>query len=81
MNEVVKCNYFNTNFIPVIGEIVLDYAKTDSFVIFMCVEGSAEISIFNNSETIQFGETLLIPSTAENVVIKSEGCKLLEVTV
>jgi mannose-6-phosphate isomerase len=81
LNTVAACQYFKTNFIPVTGTVTLDYAKTDSFVIFMCVEGGAEISIFGNTETISFGETVLIPATAENVLISSAGCELLEVTV
>ncbi|NOR29268.1 MAG: mannose-6-phosphate isomerase [Lutibacter sp.] len=81
LNNVVNCSYFKTNFIPVSGKVELDYSKTDSFVIFMCVEGSAAITIFNTTETIQFGETVLIPAIAETVIISSENCKLLEVTV
>ena len=81
LNKVADCQYFKTNFIPVSGEVLLDYSSSDSFVIFMCVGGSAEISIFGNTETINFGETILIPATAENVLISSNGCELLEVTV
>jgi hypothetical protein len=33
------------------------------------------------SETINYGETILITATAEKVVIASKNCKLLEVTV
>jgi len=81
-NNIVSCNYFKTNFIPVVGKKVIDYSKTDSFVIFMCVEGNARISIFDNSETIIYGETILIPATAEKVTITTKtGCKLLEITV
>lgn len=81
LNEVVSCKYFRTNFIPVVSKKVIDYSNKDSFVIFMCVEGSAEISIFNNSEIIEFGETILIPAIADEVIIVSENCKLLEITV
>ncbi len=80
LNEVVKCEYFKTNFIPVEGALELDYSATDSFVIFMCVEGNATISVEGTTETINFGETILIPATAKNVIIKGD-CNLLEVTV
>ncbi len=81
-NNIVTCTYFKTNFLPVVNEKVIDYSKTDSFVIFMCVEGNATISIFDNSETVIFGETVLIPAIAEEVRITSRtGCKLLEITV
>ncbi|WP_456423785.1 type I phosphomannose isomerase catalytic subunit [Lutibacter sp.] len=82
LNNIVACNYFKTNFIPVVHEKVIDYSKTDSFVIFMCVEGNAIISIFDNSEIIIYGETILIPAIAEKVTITTKmGCKLLEITV
>jgi mannose-6-phosphate isomerase len=81
LNTLITCPYFKTNFIPVEGEINLDYSKTDSFVIFMCVEGSGSISINNNLEAINYGETILIPATATSVFINSSNCKLLEVTV
>ena len=81
LNKVVTCNYFKTNFIPICGEVILDYSQLDSFVIFICVEGNAEIKIFNSSESIKFGETMLIPAVAKKVLIVSENCKLLEVTV
>ncbi|WP_372793498.1 hypothetical protein [Lutibacter sp.] len=81
LNIVVSCPYFKTNFIPVVNKTVLDYSQIDSFVIFMCVEVSAEISIFDNSEIIKTGETILIPAIANTVIIISENCKLLEVTV
>ncbi|WP_298286424.1 type I phosphomannose isomerase catalytic subunit [uncultured Lutibacter sp.] len=80
LNEVVKCEYFKTNYIPVEGDLELEYTTTDSFVIFMCVEGNANISICGNTETINFGETILIPASVKNVLVEGE-CKLLEVTV
>ncbi len=80
LNNVVKCEYFKTNFIPVAQELELDYATTDSFVIFMCVEGNATITVNGISEVINFGETVLVPATTKNVTIKGT-CNLLEVTV
>jgi len=81
LNTVAKCEYFTTNFIHVVGEKELDYSKTDSFVIFMCVQGNATISIDDYFENLNFGETVLIPATADNVFIESKNCKLLEVTI
>lgn len=81
LNTVVKCDYFTTNFIHVVGDKELDYSKTDSFVIFMCVQGNATISMDDYAENLNFGETVLIPATAEKVIIASKNCKLLEITV
>ncbi len=81
LNTIVKCEYFTTNFIHVVGEKELDYSQTDSFIVFMCVQGKATISMGAHSETLNYGETVLIPATAEKVLIASKNCKLLEVTV
>jgi mannose-6-phosphate isomerase len=82
LNKLIYCKYFKTNIIPVEGKIKLDYSKKDSFVIFMCVEGSSEISISGNSETISIGETVLIPALTKIVEINSNiFCELLEVSV
>lgn len=81
LNTIVKCEYFTTNFIHVVGEKELDYSQTDSFVVFMCVQGKATISMGAHSEIINYGETVLIPATAEKVIIATKNCKLLEVTV
>lgn len=81
LNTIVKCPYFTTNFIHVVGEKELDYSETDSFVVFMCVEGFGTISMDEHSENLHFGETVLIPASANKVMIVSKNCKLLEVTV
>ncbi|MDF1517773.1 MAG: type I phosphomannose isomerase catalytic subunit [Lutibacter sp.] len=81
LNTIVKCEYFTTNFIHVVGEKELDYAQIDSFVVFMCVQGKATISMGTHTETLNYGETVLIPASAETVIITSKNCKLLEVTV
>lgn len=81
LNTIVKCEYFTTNYIHIVGEKELDYEKTDSFVIFICVQGKAIISIDKYTEMLDLGETVLIPATANKVKIASKNCKLLEVTV
>ncbi len=80
-NQLASCAYFTTNFIPVEGEITKDYSGVDSFVIFMCVEGSATITVDGNAEHIKMGETVLIPAENKQVIIQSEGCELLEVYI
>ncbi len=81
LNNIVKCKYFTTNFIHVVGEKELDYGETDSFIIFMCVKGNATITMGEHLEILNYGETLLIPANADKVIIASKNCKLLEVTV
>ena len=80
-STVASCEYFTTNFLPVRGEVVKDYRHLDSFVIYMCVSGEAEVEIDGNTEHFQQGQTLLIPAQNEKVSISSEDCELLEVYI
>ncbi|MBW8331452.1 MAG: class I mannose-6-phosphate isomerase [Prolixibacteraceae bacterium] len=81
--ELVKCNYFTTNLLDLNRDVEKDYNKLDSFVIYICLEGEVNIETESGSETIQKGETILIPASIENVLLKpaSTSAKLLEVYV
>jgi mannose-6-phosphate isomerase len=81
--ELVKCNYFTTNLLDLDGPVEKDYNKLDSFVIYICLEGEVKIETESGSETIQKGETILIPASIENVLLKpaSTSAKLLEVYI
>lgn len=80
-SEIASCKYFITNFLPVKGELEKDYRRLNSFVVLICVAGSAVIRTGDFSEKIEKGETILIPALAEEVKITSGGCELLEVFI
>ncbi|MDT0687427.1 type I phosphomannose isomerase catalytic subunit [Autumnicola psychrophila] len=80
-SNIARCQYFTTNFLPVKGKVKKDYSELDSFVIYMCVSGEAEISINGNSENIKQGQTVLIPAKIQKVDIQGENCELLEVSI
>ncbi|MGB7785289.1 MAG: type I phosphomannose isomerase catalytic subunit [Salinimicrobium sp.] len=81
-NNIADCKYFTTNYLPLKGSLEKDYSALDSFVIYMCVSGKAQISVEGNSETIERGQTLLIPAKNDKVALSSEaGAELLEVYV
>lgn len=80
-NTIASCEYFTTRFLPVSGKVIQDHSALDSFVIYMCVSGEAEIEINHNSERIAVGQTLLIPAENKKVQITSEGAELLEIFV
>ncbi|MBL7560196.1 mannose-6-phosphate isomerase [Olleya sp. YSTF-M6] len=79
--NLVDCDYFTTNIMSISKIKVRDYSNLDSFVIFMCVEGKAEITSGLQTETIKMGETILIPASAKEVVFNAQKAKLLEVFV
>ena len=61
-----------------------DYSELDSFVIYICMEGSATLSNENGEETtIKAGETILIPASTLQMDIKpgETGVKFLETYV
>jgi mannose-6-phosphate isomerase len=80
-SEIASCQYFTTNFLPVKGNITKDYSQLDSFVIYMCVSGKAEIGLNGNKESIEQGQSLLIPAENKEVEISAEKCELLEVYI
>ncbi|QTE22070.1 type I phosphomannose isomerase catalytic subunit [Polaribacter cellanae] len=80
-NELVHSPYFKTNIIIVEDTIVKDYSNLDSFVIYICVEGS--FALIDNRKTtyLQKGETVLLPASIEKMEVNaiSPKSKLLEV--
>lgn len=81
--ELAKCKYFTTNVIDLNTIVEKDYNKLDSFVIYICLDGELQIETESGSETVQKGETILIPASIENVQLKplSATVKLLEVYI
>ena len=78
-NELVHSPYFKTNILEINTNVKKDYSNIDSFVIYMCVEGSVEIIVENESYKINNGETILLPAAINFVALKSENAKILEV--
>ena len=80
-SNLVNCPFFTTNIFTVNGQIEKNYSNLDSFVIFMCVEGSAEITQNGLTEVISEGETLLIPANSKEVIFNGTKAKFLEVYI
>lgn len=78
-NKLVYSPYFNTNIINLKGELTKDYTSLDSFVIYMCVEGSITLELNQEVSTLNCGATLLIPATIKKINLKSVNAKILEV--
>ena len=82
--EMVASPYFTTSVYDMTEEITCDYSELDSFVIFICVEGSCRLTDDNQNEiTLRAGETVLLPVAVQEVTIVPEGqrVKLLETYV
>jgi len=83
LNDVVTSPYFKTGFLYLTKSMARDYYSLDSFVILICVEGSAVIEYNNNGvEEITKGETILLPAELKQVTfIPFSTVKLLEVYI
>lgn len=79
-NKMVSCPYFTTNYLE-IDKTIKKVNQQDSFIIYMCVEGKATILTNFGKETIEKGETLLIPACIKDFEITSKNARLLEVYV
>lgn len=79
-NPMVNCQYFTTNYLHLTSEVKKENTF-DSFVIYICTEGSAKIETSFGTETINKGETILLPAAIKSYNLKSSQAELLEVYV
>ena len=81
--QLVQCNYFTTNLLEMDRVVEKDYNQLDSFIIYICLEGDLQLETESGSESVKKGETILIPASIENVILKpvSASAKLLEVYI
>lgn len=82
-SEVVTCNYFTTNIISFDQEVHKDISLIDSFVIYICVEGNYDIVWESGKESINKGDTILIPASFDEFRLEpvNGSAKLLEVFI
>jgi mannose-6-phosphate isomerase len=80
--ELAKCSYFTTNVIELTDKLERDYYHLDSFVVYMCTEGSVEIKYDGGNETMVKGETVFLPASLSNVtLIPQKTSEILEIYV
>lgn len=78
-NTLVHSPYFKTNILNITGEIAKDFSALDSFVIYICVEGSLELVFEGQSHKVDKGETMFLPAAIKNILLKSNHADVLEV--
>jgi mannose-6-phosphate isomerase len=82
--ELAACPYFTTSLYDLTEEITCDYSELDSFIIFICTEGSCTMQDNEgNTIEVQAGESVLFPAniTEVTVIPSNENVKLLETYV
>lgn len=70
---LIENPYFTTNILHLTEALKKDYSSLDSFVVYLCVEGSAVIHSMEHQIPIKSGKAILIPAIAENTIIEPKG--------
>lgn len=78
--QLSRCEYFTTNILRVTTEVHRDLLTEDSFVVYICVSGSAVLRDCNdNIEYLTSGVTVLIPAELAKVdIVANSECVVLE---
>lgn len=78
VNDMVQSPYFKTNFLPIDGVVKRDHSTTDSFVIYMCVDGAASFNYDGAQYNIKMGECLFMPAAVNAFTIVAAHANVLE---
>ena len=79
VNEVINCQYFTTNYIPLTDVLKFELNK-ESFKVLMCVEGSFELKLNEEVYKYTVGDTILIPALIDSFEISGKA-SLLEIYI
>ena len=78
--QMVKCDYFTTNIIELEGSTERELESIDSFVLYICAEGEADVCMGDNKEHLEPFDLVMIPAEADSVKLCGNA-KLLEVYI
>ena len=78
--DLVSCPYFETNLLDLDAPLHRDWSALDSFVIYICMEGSLTLRDAAGYEVqLHQGQSVLVPAeNSELTLLPSPSCKLLE---
>jgi len=77
---LVHSPFFNTNVLEMDMQVEKSFVQLDSFVIYMCLEGSAFLVSGDFKERLETGEVVLVPAEVDRLtIIPDSKAKLLEV--
>ncbi|MDL2319553.1 class I mannose-6-phosphate isomerase [Alistipes sp. OttesenSCG-928-B03] len=76
--EMAESPYFTTNLLDIEGDVQRDFHLTDSFVVYVCVDGECLLRTPNGGERIRRGETVMLPAVIDEVTLSGRA-RLLEV--
>jgi mannose-6-phosphate isomerase len=80
--DLVNCPYFTSSLIRFNKEVKRDYSSVESFIIYICTEGSLSLKAGNTEMAVRKGDCILLPAELKKVsLVPKEESKVLEVYV
>ncbi|MEM1135989.1 MAG: type I phosphomannose isomerase catalytic subunit [Bacteroidota bacterium] len=77
--QLATCPYFETNVLKCDKSITRNYSTLDSFVIYVCFDGSFSINYNGNTVSAKKGDAVLLPANIKEVELNpSPSFKILE---
>lgn len=73
--------YFETNKLQLTKTFSKSLSNLDSFVVYMCVEGTTNIKTPLGDASLKMGETILLPALCDQITFTTKNCTLLEVYI
>lgn len=80
-SNIIESPFFTTNIFQMKEVFQKDYSKLDSFVILMCLEGCASVTVNDSTEIVHKGETVLLTANTSNAYFFAKDAKFLEVFI
>ncbi len=77
----VQCPFFTVNVLELQGHMHRDLKAQQSFVVYMCAKGQAQLECGGYTLPLQTGETVLVPAQCADCILSAEQAKLLEVYI
>jgi mannose-6-phosphate isomerase len=68
--NLVDCSFFTVNLLKLTEKTSKEYYFTDSFVIYICLDGELTVVCNNSTEKLTKGETILLPATIKEVAFE-----------
>jgi len=82
ITPLVECEYFTTNMIQFDQPLTRNYGTIDSFVAYMCLEGSFIVETDDSKVIVNKGDTVLVPACLNEVgIIPDSKTTILEVYI
>ena len=81
--KLIECQYFTTDILKLSQSLERDFTNSDTFVIYMCLEGDCLITWEGKSLEFYKGETILVPAIIDIFELSpiNGNVKLLEVYI